>query len=438
MIWLWTAVAVAGKPVSPSGTTLEASQKGFGAAVSDAGDVNGDGFADVIVGSYRSSAGTGAAYVFMGSKHGISTDPAAVLVGTVPGDSFGFSVSSAGDVNGDGFDDVVVGSNSNSNGEVGLFLGSADGLSTVAATTLSGGAAFGYSVAGAGDIDKDGFDDILVGKWTTSANSGAVSVYRGTPDGLDETPQTLEAPEDGGYFGWSLDGIGDMDGDGFDDIVVGAWSVESAYIFKGSAAGIATDTTIALSGPADSYFGQAVAGAGDVNGDGHPDVVIGAPGGPTTVGRVAVYLGSAADLATTPWATWSGEDPADTFGRAVAGAGDLDKDGFSDILVGAPGVAEGAGAVFVFGGTDKDAPTKADQTLEGAAADDQFGWAVSGAGDIDGDERTDILVGADGSGEGAGSAVIFMGGGCGCSSGRGAPAGIALFPLFLLIRRRTG
>ncbi|MEI8256937.1 MAG: integrin alpha, partial [Deltaproteobacteria bacterium] len=189
----------------------------FGQSVASAGDVNGDGFADMVVGAWGASSYVGRAYVYLGSATGLATSPATTLTGVSRG-----SVASAGDVNGDGFADVVAGSvgASGQPGRADVYLGSATGLTTSPATSLTGpdGAdgRFGRSVASAGDVNGDGYADVVVGADGVSSNTGRAHVYLGSATGLATAPATSLTGPDGtdGWFGWSVASAGDLNGDG--------------------------------------------------------------------------------------------------------------------------------------------------------------------------------------------------------------------------------
>ena len=157
----------------------------FGITVATAGDVNGDGYADVVVGAQGYSSSIGRAYVYLGTASGLPTAAATTLTGEAASNLFGGSVAPAGDVNGDGYADVVVGAKgySTSTGRVYVYLGSATGLATPAATTLTGEAAsdeFGGSVAPAGDVNGDGYADLVVGARRYSSSTGRAYVYLGS------------------------------------------------------------------------------------------------------------------------------------------------------------------------------------------------------------------------------------------------------------------
>src|SRR5262245_29470561 len=302
--------------------------------------------------------------------------PAWSVEGNQIGGEMGTSVASAGDVNGDGFSDVIVGAYHFDHGQVDegmtfLFLGSADGLSTSADWTAESdlpSAAFGSSVATAGDVNGDGFSDVIIGAYLFSNGEGiegSATVFLGSATGLGATPAwVVEGGSGGANLGYSVSTAGDVNGDGFSDVIVGALNFSNgqqgegrALVFLGSASGLATTPAWATEGnQTAAQYGGWVSTAGDVNGDGFGDVIVGAPRfrhGQTEEGRAFLFLGSSTGLATTPaWTAESDED--DAYFGYVSTAGDVNGDGFSDVIIGAPGTTTGKmneGRAYVFLGS---------------------------------------------------------------------------------------
>jgi len=426
----------------------------FGYSVSGAGDVDGDVYDDVVVGAYGNTTSCGSAYVYLGSSSGIDTGSETMLYAGdgASGDVFGYSVSGAGDVDGDGYDDIVVGAFGDGNFDTGsayVFLGSSSGIETGADVKLTdsdavSGDYFACSVSGAGDVDGDGYDDVIVGAYGANAwdgtgyitDSGVAFVYLGSSGGLYSGTETELYASDGAfedYFGFSVSRAGDVDGDGYDDVIVGAYKDDdngslsgSAYVYLGSSAGIDTSSETKLTasdGASDDLFGYSVSGAGDVDGDGYADVVVGASyddDNGSESGSGYVYLGNSAGIDPASEIKLTASDGASAyyFGWSVAGAGDMDGDGYDDVVVGAIFSADysgtNSGAAYTYlgssGGIDPGAETKL--SASDGAQGDYFGLSVSGAGDVNGDGYDDVIVGAsedDDDGSGSGSAYVILG-----------------------------
>ena len=390
----------------------------LGFSVSGAGDVNGDGHGDLIAGAYGNDAAgssAGRAYVMYGGP-GADATADLTLTGVAAGDAFGWSVSDAGDVNGDGFGDVIVGAFGNDTagsnaGRAYVFFG---GVSTdaVADVTLTGAAAddfFGMSVSGAGDVNGDGYGDLIVGANGNDAGgsfAGRTYLYFGgvAPDAVADLVLTGAAAGDN--FGASVSGAGDVNGDGYEDFIVGAYingaggpNAGRAYVYFGGRT-VDAIADLVLTGTANSDFGFSVSGAGDVNGDGYADVVVGAAAddaGAGNAGRAYVFYGGSAPDAVAD-VIFTGEAANNQFGYSVSGAGDLNRDGFGDVVVGSPFNGAGgvdAGRAYVFlGGPGVDGV--ADITFTGAVAGDNLGNSVSAARDVNGDNFDDVIVGAPG------------------------------------------
>ncbi len=416
-----------------------------GFSVSNAGDVNGDGIGDLIVGASGADPNgfnSGSSYVVFGSRTGFS---AAInlssldgttgfrLDGAVANDQSGISVSIAGDVNGDGIGDLIVGAwgadpNGSGSGSSYVVFGSRAGfsaainLSSLDGTTgfrLDGVAASdvsGRSVSNAGDVNGDGVGDLIVGAWgadPNGSNSGSSYVVFGSRAGfsaainlssLDGTTGfRLDGAAAGDTSGRSVSNAGDVNGDGFGDLIVGAASADpngsnsgSSYVVFGRAS-FADTSTIALSAldgttgfrldgaAANNRNGFSVSAAGDVNGDGFSDLLVGAPYASPTGSSYVVY-----GRAPTEAVTRTGTEARN---RIQGGAQNdtLDGLGGNDILYGnggADGLDGGNGNDRLTGGTGAD-------TMLGGAGNDQF-WLATGdfaAGEsIDGGDDTDRVV----------------------------------------------
>ncbi len=371
----------------------------FGYAVSGAGDVNGDGHDDFIVAAVNddnNGTDSGSVRVFSGSDGSILLN----IDGDGPGIGFGIAVSGVGDLNGDGHADFIVGAFWDDTN--GVDAGSArvfSGLDGSILHTFHGddaGDLFGLGVSGAGDVNGDGCADLIVGAHYDDDNgldSGSARVF----SGLDGTIlYTFHGDSAGDFFGKAVSGAGDVNGDGFADLIVGAQEDDdngpnsgSARIYSGFDGSILH--TFVGNGAGDA-FGFSVSGAGDVDADGRADVIVGAnadaPNGFAS-GSAWVYSGSDGSLIHG----FLGDDAFDNFGYAVSGAGDVNGDGFADLVVGAlldDNSATNSGSVRVFSGLDGTIL----HTFDGDGTGAQLGQSVSGIGDADGDGFADVIAGA--------------------------------------------
>jgi hypothetical protein len=435
-----SATAASAPAANAAGWTAPGAQGGanFGISVGTAGDVNGDGFADVVVGAYLYDNGqTNEGRVFV--YHGSPTGPQATAAWTAESDeplsSFGFSVATAGDVNDDGYDDVIIGATRHENGQedeggAWVYLGSAAGLLPNAAWLAESDLEYsrmGGSVGAAGDVNADGYADIVVAaRFFGEAQSemGKVYVYHGTPTGPSTVANwSVQGTQNNQSFGSSVGGAGDVNGDGYSDIIVGSSGTNRAYVFHGSATGLSIPAAwTAQNAQAGAFFGSEAKTAGDVNGDGYADVIVGAysfDNGQTDEGAVFVYHGSPAGLSPAPTWTAEGEQPGALFGSAVGSAGDVNGDGYSDVIIGAPlydNIESAEGRASVYLGSPTGLATGAAFTAESDQVAANLGRSAAGAGDINGDGYADVIVGApvfDDTEADEGRVYLFLGSGAG-------------------------
>ncbi len=398
-------------------------------------DYDGDGRADVAIGapSATTMAGreAGSVRIVPGAARG--SVAVRTLSGAAAGGRFGWSLAAAGDVDGDGFVDLVVGAPmaSGGDGRAYVFRGGRTGLTESPAWVFSlpdSGAEFGRAVAGVGDINADGFADIAIGAPRARADgrdgAGRVAVYFGGRDGPQSTPSAdfLGLAIDDA-LGLAIAGAGDANGDGFADVAIAANGVA-----EGGRVQLYTGSDVALSGRPDrtllgaarrDHFGQQIDLDGDVNGDGFADLLVGAPNadpdGLPEAGAVFVFAGSSSGPPPAPSREYDGAS-GEHLGFSVAHAGDFDGDGIDDAIFGAPnarvGALEVAGLIRVHRGGPDGLVAASPLVVSGMRANGALGISVAGCGDTDGDDLVDVVAGAllaAGSSGTAGGAIVVPG-----------------------------
>jgi len=393
----------------------------FGFAVNTAGDINNDGYDDIIIGAHFKNSDQGAAYVIYGgdksAMSNIALDLTALnplttgfmITGNAAGDQLGVSVSTAGDINNDGYDDIIVGANAKNNDQGAAYVIYGGAKSTMTNIALSvtpltptstgfmitGKATnnlFGISVSTAGDINNDGYHDIIVGAHFTNSYRGeAYVIYGGAKSSMSNialTSTTLNptstgftiAGNTGDYLGASVSTAGDINNDGYDDIIIGTFiknsyqgaafviyggekSTMSNWDFSLGATLNPTSTGFVLTGnAAGDYFARSVSKAGDINNDGYDDIIVGAPNKNSNQGVAYVIYGGAKstrsniDLSSTtldPLTTGftiTGNAAGDYFGISASTTGDINNDGYDDIIIGAYYENNRQGAAYVIYG----------------------------------------------------------------------------------------
>ena len=400
-------------------------EAGFGAFLDADGDVNGDGYDDLLVAATTfdtTQVDAGKVYLFPGGPSG----PLPAWTWSTSGDDqararMGVEVAHAGDVNGDGYGDVLIGAAWydtawENAGKAFLYVGSSAGLASTPLWTAEGPlqtwAFFGVRLSGAGDVNDDGYDDVVISAQGLHApwpsGWGRISVYHGGPGGLSAMPDWTSAAADAmdAGLGSFLDTAGDVNGDGFADIIVSGadpldpvW-IGKAFVYHGSSMGIVSTPAWESVGEGitGASFGWSLGHAGDVNGDGYSDVIVGAGAYDSNKGKAYLYLGGPGGLSTNfAWSSMGDSVEGAGFGRRVSTAGDLDGDGYDEVIVAAPGSSgtdPKAGKVFLYEGQPGGLSSVPAWTSSGdGQLHSGFGWDLD-SGDVNGDGIPEIIVGS--------------------------------------------
>lgn len=452
-----------------------------GWVLSNAGDVNADGITDLVIGAPFALNSAGASYVVFGqigvggsgilNLQNLNGINGFAITGVTAGDESGYSVSNAGDVNGDGVSDLIIGApyasgnagvcyvvfgNSNVGGSGTLALSSLNGSNGFIVSGGSAGDETGYAVGGAADINHDGLFDFVIGAPNAGSGSGKIYIVFGK-SGIGSTGSfslsslngsngfVIVGAVAGGHSGSAINFSGDINADGIADLVIGAPNAAStgvAYVVFGQSAigGSGILNLSALNGnngfsitgaDANDYCGWSVGGVGDINGDGVSDLVIGAPYAANQAGSAYIIFGKSGignsgnivlsslnglngfaivGVATSDHSSWSANY-----------AGDINGDGITDLVIGAPTAFSAEGVSYiVFGETGiggsgilrlTDLNGSNGFSISGVAVNDQSGTSVNSIGDINGDGIVDWGIGApDASPEGVANAgASFIG-----------------------------
>ncbi|PKA14658.1 FG-GAP-like repeat-containing protein [Leptospira haakeii] len=375
-------------------------------------DLNGDGYADVAVTAPGDASGAGIAYIFYGGASGIAATDTTMADHSITGQTRMGYTSAMGDVNGDGYGDLAIGASDYSGlqGITYIFHGGSSGITTNAASsadrvlTYTGSNEFGYSIA-LGDVNGDGYDDLANGAYRVSGFSGLAFIYYSTGSGgISSTAGTTISGPGSSNFACGI-GLGDINGDGFSDLIVGgnaySGSAGAVWIFHSTGtAGVtvnsytAANTTIV--GETTSNFGIVV-NTGDVNGDGYADLAVGAPQYNGFFGRSYVFNSTGTTSGITASAASSANAVATAFVLSSLGfgtrLGDINGDGYDDFATGAPGYLSSQGRIYVNLSNGSNISTGSINLIVGQSANQSFGNTLI-ISDINGDGLGDLIAGA--------------------------------------------
>ena len=406
----------------------------YGLSVAPAGDVNNDGYPDLIIGApYYDNGFTDAGKVFLyyGSSTGLSNTPNWTAESDQAGSRFGTSVSSAGDVNGDGISDILIGAllynnGVTSGGSAFLWYGSSSGLGANGtpsnadwkASGNQNGAGFGVNVASAGKVNNDIYGDIIISSQyyaNGQAIEGAAFVWYGSATG--PTPNGTPANANWFFESNQFDArmsdsksVGDVNGDGYSDVMVGAYRYDNpehdegkVFLFYGSPSGLGPNGNPVNadwsyeSNQADALLGNIT--SSDVNNDGFSDVIVGAllyDNGQTDEGKVFAFYGSSGGLPVNP--NWNAEvNQSGAYLGSISGAGDVNCDGYQDIIVGAKGFDNpetDEGRVFLYYGSASGLLSTPAWTAESNQGGAQLGYCVAGSPSFKNSGCSNVIAGA--------------------------------------------
>jgi hypothetical protein len=438
-------------PTLLSTMDIDVANAGYGRVVSNAGDVNCDGISDFIITAFNDDTKKGTAYLHYGMAASPYINPDPAWSYHIDSTSYlGYSASAAGNVDNKECGDIIIGApyypyyspndGNEGKGRLYLFLGHAGtGLSATPDWEYTGPVSptgqiqnsqtLGWSVSDAGDVNGDGHDDVIVGAhyydkdWGKITNSGAAFLFLGNDTGLSSAPVwSYKADTCSEYLGWAVSSAGDVNLDGLGDVLVGApqetWGRSldymegAAYLFLGQATNTGLSATPdytfrnPLPNPVSSYFGNSVSEGGFINDDTYPDILIGSSRydkttpGTSNEGALFAYYGkwdgSKVTFSPTPDWIYIGTKSGAYLGTYFTTVGDVNGDGFDDAVAGASqytGVYSTEGSAYLFlGGKNGFKDNTFDWQIRGDNAGAQMGWSIAGAGDLNHDGASEFLV----------------------------------------------
>jgi hypothetical protein len=417
-------------PVVPA-QVLESDEAGslFGWSVAPAGDVDGDGRADLIVGAPNYSNGEereGAVFIYLGASEGFVASPAYQLESDHADATFGWSVAGAGDVDGDGLAEVIVGAPGYSNGQhhegrVYVFWSATDYTTWWAYESDQAEAHLGHAVAGsvvhdmpASSFNGDAYADVVAAAldWVSGgASVGVVHVFHGGPTGLPAAPSwSSVGTQEGAQYGYSIESVGDVNGDGKLDLGVGTMRFDGLdgadsgliQVFQGSASGLPASPSWELEGPQAAFFlGGSVGGAGDLDLDGYEDLMASAWSevqGDDVRGGVSFYLGSETGLPVEASTDTYLPQTESQFGWAVAAVGHFDADprpevGMAGTLWDESTTERDVGRLIVSQLSVSNGNVEPKVSGVGELVEGLYGHSVAGVGEVTGN-YDDLVVGA--------------------------------------------
>ena len=396
-------------------------------AIDTSGDLNGDGLTELILTAPGRNTNQGYIGGFAGRNTGYVVNPQEIIIqGTTNNDFLGWALSTGGDIDGDGYDDMVTSriemdfgtSTGTGAGDVLIWWGGTT-MSANADVTLSYGASgdmFGYDVWADGDINGDGNMDLVVGAprhVENTNNPGRAYVYLlDSNRTITSSPNTtLTGTDNGDAFGYLVRICGDVNDDGYDDVLVTApshngtgtdFDVGKAYVYHGSSTGISTTADWTYNGTEESdLLGYSATGVGDVNDDGYDDILLGMPNYDTSTitdaGAGLVFYGGSGGLSASPDVTIEGDTGTGLLGYDVAYCQDINGDGIDDFVLGAPNTSNGTltsnGHIQIHFGDSGGVNSTPDKKLGGWFNNGDMGSSLGPCGDGNGDGYSDVVAG---------------------------------------------